>query len=135
MGDLDKPEKWVHANLMRINKSKFKVLPLGQGNPRLEYRLGKELIESSPAGEDFRILCLRTWTRATVCATAQKASCNLGCIKVSVTSRAREVISPSALVSPHLKHCIQFWGPWHKKDMHLLERRAMKMIRGMDHLS
>lgn len=98
MRDLDKPEKWVHANLMRINKSKFKVLPLGQGNPRLEYRLGKELIASSPAGEDFRIVCLRTWTRATVCATAQKASCNLGCIKVSVTSRAREVISPSTLL-------------------------------------
>jgi len=34
--------------------------------------------------------------------------------------------------------CVQAWGPQHKKDVELLEqaqRKASKMIRGLEHLS
>ncbi|PKU46087.1 rna-directed dna polymerase from mobile element jockey-like [Limosa lapponica baueri] len=121
--DLDRLESWTHANLMKFNKVKFKVLHLGWGNPKDKCRLGREWIESSPEEKDLGMLVDEklnmSWKYALA---AQKGNCILGCIKRNVASRSREVILPfySPSGSLHLEYCVQLQGPQHK-DIDLLK--------------
>ena len=132
---------WAHKNLIRFNRAKYKVLHLSLGNPRYKYRLGEELIERSPVERNLGILMDKKLDMSQKCALeAQKASSILGHIRREVASREREVIVSlySALVRPHLKYCIQAWGPQYRKGTKLLEqvqRRAMKIIKKLKHLS
>lgn len=53
--NLDKLESWVITNLVKL-KSKCQILHLGRGNLGYMYRLGNEMLRSSPTERDLGVL-------------------------------------------------------------------------------
>ena len=105
---------------------------LGRNYCKYLYRLGHDLLERSSVEKDLEVLVDDRLAMSQQCAlVAKKANGILGCIKRSVASRSREVIFPlySALMRPHLEHCVQFWASQLKKDRDLLggaQQRAQR---------
>jgi len=92
------------VNFTRFNKAKCKVLHLCWGNPRYQYRLGDERIESSPEEKDLGVLVDEKLVMSHQCAldAAQNMAGLLGCIPSSVGTKSREGNLPlcSTLVRP-----------------------------------
>jgi len=112
--------------------------PPGSCRGASQYRLRADLLESSSVERDLAVLVYDKLTMSQQC--AKKANRILGCIKKSVSSRSREVLLPlcSALVRSRLEYCVQFWAPQFNKDEELpegVQRRAARMMRGLEHLS
>jgi len=98
---------------MKFNKENCKVLHLGKNNPMHQYMLRATQLESSLAEKDLGVLVdTRLNMSQKHVLAAKKANGILGYIRQSMASRLREVILPlcSALVGPHLEHCVQFWA-------------------------
>ncbi|CAM5147068.1 unnamed protein product [Eretmochelys imbricata] len=139
--DLDDLVNWSNSNRMKFNSEKCKVMQLGINNKNFSYKMGMHQLEVMEEEKDLGVLVDHRMTRSHQCDIAlKKANAVLGCIRRGISSRDKEVLVPlyKALVRPHLEYCVQFWSPMFKKDEFILEqvqRRATRMIRGMENLS
>ncbi|RMC06623.1 hypothetical protein DUI87_16061 [Hirundo rustica rustica] len=90
-------------------------------------------MESNPIEKDCGALVDESQDMTQQCPLiAQKANCILGCIKSSVASRSKVILSLySALVRPHPEYCIQVWAPQHRKTWTCWSR---SVISELEHL-
>ena len=87
-----------------------------------QYRLGDDLLESSPEEKHLGVLVDRELTMSQQCAPVAKANGIPRCIRKSVSSRSRKVLLSlyPALGRIHLDYCVQFWTLQFKKDREIL---------------
>lgn len=135
--DLDRLQIWADTWQMKFNVAKCKVLHVGNKNIRQEYFMGGLKLECSSQEKDLGVMVDQSLTGTSHCALAvKKANRMVGYIARSIEYRSKDVVLLlyNTLVRPHLEYCVQFWGPYFKKDIEALEkvqRRATKLIPGI----
>ena len=135
--DLDRMKEWTDRWQMQFNINKCKVLSVGRGNPNNGYTIHNEALVRSGYEKDLGIIVSQDLRLRKQCIEARnRANRVLGFIFRSVKSRSPKVILQLylALVRPHLEYAVQFWSPYYRKDIGLLEsvqRRMTKRIQGM----
>ncbi|GAB0204202.1 cAMP-dependent protein kinase inhibitor alpha [Grus japonensis] len=122
--DLDRLERWARANRMKFKKAKCKVLHVGRCDPKHDYRLGEEWIESSPEEKDLGVLIDEKLNMSRQCVlAAQKANRVLGLHQKRRDQQVRggdsapllgSCETPPGVLRPAL-------GPQYRRDIELLE--------------
>ena len=131
---------WAEKWQMKFNIDKCSVLSIGRNNPLNSYKLNGRILGRTDCERDLGILVSSDLRPRKQCLNAKnKANRILGFIRRSVSNKSAEVILKLylALVRPHLDYAVQFWSPYYRKDIDLLEsvqRRMTKMIGGLRNL-
>ncbi len=113
--DLHKPYDWSVEWQMLFNRKKCKCLHMGYGNPRYDYYMCDDLIESVEEEKDLGVNIHESLSPSRHVANVVKtANRVLGIIKRTCEDKSKENILRlyKSLVRPHLEYCVQAWRPY-----------------------
>jgi hypothetical protein len=132
--DLNKIAEWAKLWDMKFNVEKCCVLHLGRNNIRSTYNIYGKSLSATTAQKDLGVRVSEDFKFTKQCIEAcEKANKVLGFIYRNFDYKSKDIILPlyKSLVRPHLEYAIQFWNPYLKKDIEMLERiqrKATKLI-------
>ena len=102
---------------------KCKYIHIGLWNIDEEYKMGDAVLGKTTQGGTFTADMIVS-EQCGIIIAASKRTKILGLIRITITYKEKQLIVPlyTAIVRPHLEHCIQAWRPYRKKDIDKLER-------------
>ncbi len=134
---LDTLNAWASPWGMEFNIPKYKVMHLGDNNPRHEFVMGGQKLATTAEERDKGVAIIENLKPAAQCAKATKtAQTVLGQICRASHYRDRHIFFRlyKQYVRLHLEFSTQARSPWTEADKEILERvqkRAVKMVTGL----
>lgn len=132
--DLEKIYEWSILWEMKFNLNKCKTLHVGAANNKHSYTMGNHVINDVTSEKDLGVFVSSDLKNKMQCIDAAKrANRVLGFISRNFDYKSSDIILPlyKSMVRPHLEYCVQFWNPYLRGDIDVLERvqrRATKLI-------
>ena len=139
--DIDRLVAWGDKWQMKFNINKCKQMHIGRHNLEFGYEMDGKWITKTDQEKDLGVVVDNKLKPSQQCIQARnKANKILSYISKSIEYKSKDVITKcyNSLVRPHLEYCVQFWSPYLKQDILLLEKiqkRATKMIPQLSHLT
>ena len=139
--DITKLTEWSIRWQLMFNDGKCKVVHYGKNNPRYQYMIKGEPLNTDTEETDLGITFEEGFNFSKhIAKIAAKANSRLGLIKRTFKIRTEKIIIIlyKSLVRPILEYGSVIWSPYTKQDKDVLEtiqRRATKMITRLRDLS
>ena len=119
---------------LRFNVDKCKIFHAGRTNPRFEYTLYGQILQSTEAEKDVGVILTPDLRPSKMVArAASRANQMLGAWSRAVSWRDRNtwIKIYKTYIRPKLEYCSQAWSPWTSSDREALEkvqRRAVGLV-------
>jgi hypothetical protein len=128
---------WASKWGMQFNVAKCKVLHVGHGNAKMEYKMEGQALKTVVEETDVGVLVRDNLKPSAQCARAAKtAQAVLGQLIRAFHYRDRHIFMRlyCQYVRPHLEFAVPAWSPWSAGDKEILEKvqaRAVGMVSGL----